>query len=984
MTLFPPHDGPRVFALPPGVDFTRALVAGLDARLAGAPPEAVARVEIWVNTRRAQRALAAAFADGPARLLPRIRVVTELPDEPRLPLALPAPVPALRRKLELARLVQGLVAADPDLASPTAAFDLADSLGDLLDEMEGEGLGPDVLARIDAAEHAEHWQKSLRFLDLIGTWATSAAGSGGQGRLRAAAEALAARWAAVPPDHPVIVAGSTGSRGATRAFMAAVARLPQGAVVLPGYDRDLPAAVWRRLGADDDGAADHPQHGFRGLADALGFDPAAVPAWTPEAPPAPGRNALVSLALRPAPVTDQWRIEGAALAGRLAPACATLDWIEAPDARQEALAIALVLRRAAAHGERAALVTPDRTLARRVTAELDRWGLIPDDSAGRPLALTPPGVLLRLLAALSGAPLTPAALLALLKHPLVNSGAGARRTHLGLTARLELRRLRGGAPWIVWDDLARWAADAGGEAPGWIDWLRDALAPVAEAARHPLAERVARHRAAAEALAGGPGRLAHALWEEEAGRQALALFESLAAEAEAGGRLDAAEYRALFLSLVASRDVPGAAAVTHPGVAIWGTLEARVQAADRIVLGGLNEGVWPRLPGADPWLGRGMRRSAGLPSPDRRIGLSAHDFQQAMGAAAVTVTRALRDAEAPTVASRWLLRLANLLTGLGDEGEAALAAAKERGETWLDLARRLDLPSERVPAEPRPAPRPPAAARPAELSVTRVETLVRDPYAIYARAVLRLKRLDPPGRQPDALARGTAIHDALDRFVTATLDGLPPDAEAEAAFRAAARAALDAAAPWPAVNAIWAGRLDRSARWFLDTERERRRRAAPGAREVKGRRAVEGVALPFAVTAKADRVDLGADGAFAIYDYKSGKAPAGRDLAFYLQLHLEAAIAAAGGFEGLPAGPTAHLEVLGINGRDVSALDCTDADIAAFWARFRAFVAGWQDPAAPYVARLRPSRLKYAGDYDHLARLGEWSDGDAPAAGDDW
>ncbi len=387
--LFPPLDGPRVFALAPGIDFSRALIGGLDARLAGQPPEAIARVSIWVNTRRAQRALTAEFAAGAARLLPRIRVVTEIASDPLGPLDLAPPVPALRRKLELARLVAGLVAAAPELAAGTAVFELADSLAELLDEMQGEGISPAVLAGVDAAEHAAHWQKSLRFLELIAGYLAAAGPSDGQGRMRAAAEVLAAAWAGQPPAEPVIVAGSTGSRGATRAFMAAVARLPQGALVLPGFDAGLPEAVWQRLGADDPGAADHPQHGFRALADALGFDPWTVPAWHPTAPPAPARNALVSLALRPAPVTDQWRSEGGALAGTLAPACAGLAWVEAPDLRAEALAIALRLREAAEAGERAALITPDRLLARRVTAELDRWSLIPDDSAGRPLALDP-------------------------------------------------------------------------------------------------------------------------------------------------------------------------------------------------------------------------------------------------------------------------------------------------------------------------------------------------------------------------------------------------------------------------------------------------------------------------------------------------------------------------------------------------------------------------------------------------------------------
>ncbi len=767
--LFAPSEGPRVFALPPGVDFARALAAGLDARLAGQPPEAVARVEIWLNTRRAARTLMATMAEGPARLLPRIRVVTELADDPLGPADLPAPVPALRRRLELARLVARLAEAEPHLAAGTAAFELADSLADLLDEMQGEGVDPATFAHVDAADHAAHWQRSLRFLSLISGYLAAAGPTEGQGRLRAAAEALARVWETDPPAHPVIVAGSTGSRGATRAFMAAVARLPQGALVLPGLDADLPAHVWDRLGTDEPGAADHPQHGFRALAHALGFDPADLPAWHPARPSAPERNALVSLALRPAPVTDQWQSEGATLAGRLAPALATLAWVEAPDQRGEALAIALALREAAETGTRAALVTPDRQLARRVTAELDRWALIPDDSAGRPLALTPPGVLLRRLAALPGQRLTPEDLLVLLKHPLTSSAPHARGPHLRLTARLERARLRGKAPWIDWPALAVWAGAEGGDAPAWIAWLHDTLAPLASADAAPLDVHVARHRAAAEALAAGPAPAAsHALWELEAGAAARALLDTLAAESDAAAPLDAAGYRALLQSQMAARDVPEPAVTTHPGLAIWGTLEARVQSAELVILGGLNEGTWPRLPAADPWLGRGLRRAIGLPSPDRRIGLSAHDFQQATGAPRVILTRATRDAEAPTVASRWLMRLENLLLGLGPEGQATLTGARARGEALVAAAARLDVPAATVPAARRPSPRPPAEARPAELSVTDVEKLVRDPYGIYAKRVLRLRRLDPPGRKPDALARGSAIHKALDDFVTAT------------------------------------------------------------------------------------------------------------------------------------------------------------------------------------------------------------------------
>jgi double-strand break repair protein AddB len=758
--------------------------------------------------------------------------------------------------------------------------------------------------------------------------------------------------------------------------MAAVARLPQGAVILPGFDWSLPQAVWDRLA--DPEAADHPQAGFRRLADALGFAPGDVARWTQDAPAAAARGRLVSLALRPAPVTDQWRSEGAALAPSLGEAFARLDWIEADSARAEARAIAFVLREAAETGTRAALVTPDRELARRVAAELARWGLAPDDSAGRPLALTPPGVLLGRLAALAEGPLTPAGLAALLKHPLVASGAPDRAAHRRLVEALELQTLRGGPPALAPGALAAWGAARGPEAARWAGWIEAALAPLAAVGPATLAARTAGLRAAAEALAAGPDGGAHGLWDKEAGLRARALIDRLAAEAEGFGPIGAAEFRALLASEAAAVDVPEEAVVTHGGVAIWGTLEARVQAAELVVLGGLNEGVWPRPPPADPWLSRPMRRALGLPSPERVVGLAAHDLQQALAAPRVVIARAARDAEAPTVPSRWLLRLENLARGIGPEGAAALDAARGRGAAILAAAAALDRPAAAAPPARRPAPRPPAAARPGQLSVTRIETLVRDPYAIYARHVLGLKPLKPLGRDPDALERGSALHAALRAVVDATEAELPADAAA--VFERTTAAAIAAAAPWPTARALWTARLGRVAGWWLATEAERRARGRPVAREVRGRRELDGARLPFAVTAQADRIDRTPSGAYAIYDYKSGGVPSEREAQrFHLQLPLEAAIAAAGGFEGLPAAPVAHLELIGLGARATLVLD---AEPEAVWVRLRGLIAAFQHPAATFPARLRPQRLVHASDYDHLSRRGEWADGDPPQVED--
>ncbi|MEM8570376.1 MAG: double-strand break repair protein AddB [Pseudomonadota bacterium] len=982
--IFPPNDSPRVFALPPGTDFIRAFVKGLDNRLNHLPPEASARLTIWVNSRRAERSLHAELASGRARILPRIRVLADLPTDPVLAPELVPPLPKLRRKLDLARLVTRLVAAEPGLASKSAAFDLADSLSELAEDMAGQGVAAEALRKLDPGDHAAHWQRSLRFLNLIGEVTDGLGEEDGQGRLRTAARILAMKWSQAAPQDPIIVAGSTGSRGGTRAFMRLIAQQPQGALVLPGYDPHLSPGIWRDLAAEDEPHAEHPQAAFARLSRDVGFEPADLPAWHTTYPPAPERNALVSLALRPAPVTSQWRSEGPRLRPRLASACADLTWVEAPDPRSEARAIAFALREAAEDRKRAALITPERTLARRVAAELDRWRLIPDDSAGRPLALTPPGILLRLTAELIGVPIGSEAFLALIKHPLVNSAPGMRRRHMDLVSRLEMDCLRGGPPQISWATFRAWAENlhvaAADEldAPAWVRWLEQTLAPLRAADPKHLEGQIETHRAAAEALAAGPDAVdAGALWQKASGQACRALFEELEREAPGFGPVDAADYRALLLSQLRGRDVPEEAVVTNAQIAIWGTLEARVQSADLIILGALNEGVWPAQPSADPWLNRGMRRELRLPLPERQIGLAAHDFQQAMAAPKIIVTRATRDAEAPTVASRWLLRLENLLSGLGEEGKSALCSAKSRGKDLLTLAAHLDLPEASVPSARRPSPRPPIAARPEALSVTQLETLVRNPYEIYAKKILRLEKLLPPGPPPDAMARGSAIHTALQQFVSCREEHLGEDGRD--ALLSCIDAVLRNEAPWPATREIWRARLARAAMWFVETERERRQFATPRAFEIRGKRRLGGTPLPFTVTAKADRIDVTADGGCAIYDYKSGSVPSVKEIAaFHLQLPLEGAIAASGGFEGIGKVPPRRLQLIGLGAQKIAHVPEAGDDVARVWTRLAELISAYQSPTTGYTARLRPQRLTYESDYDHLSRRGEWSDGDDP------
>ncbi|MEM8787149.1 MAG: double-strand break repair protein AddB [Pseudomonadota bacterium] len=969
--LFSPQDRPRLFAVPPGVDFGHALLAGLDARLnrARADPFARARVEIIVNTQRARRRLMALLTAAPVALSPRVRVLEDLAED--FP-DLPPPLPPLSRRLELTRLVAALIAADPQIAPGAAAFALADSLARLLEEMQIEAVDTGALARLTPPESAGHWQRSLAFLKLIEPAMAAADPSGldRAARTRLALERHAARWRAQPPAHPVIVAGSTGSRGAVAAFMAAVAGLPQGAVVLPGLDMDIPDAVWARLTAPD-ASQDHPQFPLAKLCDRLGLAPGDIPAWTTAAAPAaPDRNRLWSLALRPAPVTDQWLAQAPALAPTVAQACAGLSLMEAETPQEEATAIALALRRAVEHDRRAALITPDRTLARRVAAALDRWSILPDDSAGRPLGLTPPGVFLRLTAALLAGPPDPVSLVALLKHPLTARGNDDRRArHLALTAQLEQRLLRGHGPEVTADHLRAWAAEAKDpEALAWIDAVIGAL-PLAQPGPQPLPDRVAAHLTCAESLAG-----AESLWAEAAGQAAAQIMGDLRAHGGAAAPMAAAEYRALLDTAFAGVDVPEPAYLPRADIAIWGTLEARTQSADLLILGGLNEGVWPAQPDQDPWLNRQMRRDLGLPLQERRVGLSAHDFQQAACAETVILSRALRNGDAPAVPARWLLRLVSLLPGIGDAGRDALAAMRARGDEILTLHRSERAAIRPTPPASRPAPVPPPADFPTALPVTQIERLIRDPYAVYARYHLRLRPLDPLRAAPDSMARGTGFHKVLQRFIAQTRAGLPADAPE--VFAKLTEAVLAAEVPWPAIRALWQARLLAFAGPFLAAEGARRARARPALQETAGRVDLGGLPRDFALTARADRIDSDGAGGVAIYDYKGTLPSAKQAAAFHKQLPLEAGIALRGGFEDLRADRTLALELLGTDATAKTlALEADHAALDQVWDELSAMLTAYMCGAG-MVARARPALQSYGGDYDHLARHGEWADSD--------
>jgi len=963
---------PRIYAIPPGAGFADALAAGILARWGG-EPLGLARVIVLLPTRRAVRTVAEAFlraSAGRPLLLPQLRPLGDVADEdlafeaaiPADELALPPAIAPLRRRLLLAALVGRARGA-----GPAQAAQLAEELARLLDRLQVNDVPLERLAGLAPADHARHWQQTLDFLHLLAApWRDLLAAEGAMDaaeRRNRLVRAQAAAWRARPPETPVVAAGSTGSLPATADLLDVVARLPEGMVVLPGLDGTLDEAAWEAL------EPGHPYHSTRALLARLDVPREAVADWpAPGRPPPAQRLALLSEALRPAATTERWqelpRFDAAAIAGVARADCA--------QPQEEATVVALALRRQLeTPGTTAVLVTPDRGLARRVAAELARWDIAVDDSAGEPLALTPPGAFLSLAAEAAAEGFAPLALLALLKHPLALAGsvAGAFRA---LVREVELAALRGPRPAPGLAGLrAALPERARARLPA-LDRLATAAAPferlaTAETARP--ADLLATHVAFAEWLASdADGRCR--LWDGEAGEAAAAFVAELAEAAEGMPALAGADWPALLAELM------GGVAVRprwgrHPRLAILGPLEARLQSADLVVLGGLNEGTWPAEPAADPWLNRTMQAQLGLPPPELRVGLAAHDFLHGAAAPNVLLTRAEKVGGTPTVASRWLLRLDAVLRAAG------LDWPRVDGERLKAWAAALDRPAEVHPLPP-PEPRPPVAARPRQLSVTRIETWRRDPYAIFARHILRLEALDPLDQQPDAAERGIAVHAALDRFVRAFPEALPDDAVER--LLAEGEAAFGELLQRPGIRAFWWPRFRRIAEWFVAEERQRRPFSLPLATEARGRLELAAPFGPFALTATADRIDRQADGTLEVIDYKTGTLPRPADLlrGDAPQLPLEAAMLARGAFPDVPAAPVSQLAFWRLSGGRVPGeVAVPNVDVAAAAATalggLEQLVARFDDAATPYLARPRPGAEPRFSDYEHLARVREWA-----------
>ncbi|MBP6985956.1 MAG: PD-(D/E)XK nuclease family protein [Alphaproteobacteria bacterium] len=908
---------------------------------------------ILLPNRRACRVLREALifhAEGRPMLLPRMMPFADL--DPEDAILSPQwiggdvmpPISSTSRQGILMQMIikYGQAIGESGYGQAGHAYQLAGELSRLLDQIHWEGLHFDDLQGLVPEDYAKHWQITLDFLKIITEhWPQILLEKGLSDPAAWRRDLIlgyAEKWRHSPPVYPVIAAGSTGSIPCTATLMKVVADLPQGLVVLPGLDCQMPDEEWDQL------EITHPQYGMAQLLSSFGLDRKNVDRLgSHKNDPGEARFKVLSRAMQPS-VGGKWQIDPDVAHQ----ACRDFHVIECANSHQEAGIIALMMRQVLEESHQTvALVTPDRGLVARVHRELERWNLKADDTAGSSLSEIPIATFMLLLAE---SLLDRESILSFLKvmhHPLLCDKDFVRELD-----REECRLYRTISSMVKGSE--RFSAFYQQVAQASDDFIQlTRLSTVA------LQDLMAAHIKVAAFFLSEEGLVSGSY------AQAFVDFwQNLMESASSYPYICARDYPALLRQMMSSVTVREPYGY-HPRLFILGPLEARTVKTDVMILSGLNEGAWPALMESDPWLNRPMRSSYGLPLPERRIGLSAHDFAQAFCAKKVMCTRALRVNGVPTVASRWLMRLETVLRASG-------VPLIKTAEPWLTWYQGLDKP-ERMQRTGRPAPCPPLSARPTQLSVTQVETWMRDPYVLYARQILKLRELgelEYPMRVAD---KGTLIHGILENYIQG-------EARDVKVLLAIGRQAFDAYGDQPEIVNFWWPRFERIAEWFVTHETTRSSEILKSYTEISGRYVFPTSIGSFTLTAKADRIDVRRDGSVDVIDYKTGGVPTKQEIEQGLspQLTLEASILSAGGFKEVGERAVHSAQYWQLRGShpagETRVMDLLENSLQKeAMAGLKSLVEVYANPDVPYLAQPRPKHALKYNPYAHLTRSQEWS-----------
>jgi ATP-dependent helicase/nuclease subunit B len=866
------------YGIPAGKSFVNVLADWLIQTYE--PQGLLGKSLVLLPTRRACRSLQEAFlkrSEGRPLLLPRIQPIgegdegfTAAHDADGVLAEFPPPISPLCRELLLTRLVHCF--QDKALgngANLDQSARLARQLAQFLDDVAREELSLDTLGGLVEIESlSKHWQQTVTFLDIIAKdWPATLEEEGlsdvipHRNRLL---HAMATIWKNTPPAYPVIAAGSTGSQPAASALLTVIAGLPQGSVILPALDLSMPDSQWEMLGPT------HPQYALKQLLAKMDCPRSAIQlldsASITGAPDS--RTQCLQTIFQPPAATRHWP----ALTLPLADGLSQVKLIKADTQYDEARMIAIALRETLeTPAKTAALITPDRTLARMVAAQMQRFGITLDDSAGKPLKDTPAATLMRISLQMITSAAAPAALLGLLRHPLTGTGRSIGDCRL-LSRLLEEKILRGIRLTPGLDALYNHkASQKHPELQQLIGDLRNHTQPFLRLlhGKQDVALRalLSAHIHFMEWLAStDTAKGTSRLWAGEAGNALASWLAQLMEHADRLAPIDPYSYGGLIDTLL-SDQVYRPRHGLHPRLHILGPMEARLQHFDRVILAGLNEGVWPGETEADPWMSRPMRETFGLPSPEYAIGLAAHDMYSYCHSPEVILTRSVKTEGTPTVPSRWLVRLHTLVEGL----DKPFFASMQVTDDYLQAKQALDAPADMPPLQV-PAPTPPVTSRPRKMSITDIDKWVQDPYVIYAKYILGLHKMAPLDEDPGNRDFGEIVHKSLELFCQRWPNDLPADAHAR--LIACGRESFAEYLNRPALACLWWPRFEHLASWLVECEQQRRGQGITVLAERKGEWSFAVDGTDFTLRGRIDRIELHPDGGMIISDYKTGNPPA--------------------------------------------------------------------------------------------------------------
>ena len=982
----------KIYNIPSHLPFSETLARYL-LDITKDEPESLTRYRLLLPTRRACRIMQDSFLrlnDGKPMLLPHMLPLGEV-DEDELSLQMfgqsrnfldiPAAITPLKRQLLLARLIHGV----PDFQQGfEGALNLSKALCQFMDQVIVEGLDFADLHKIVPEDFASHWQITLNFLKIISEhWPEILKEHNViemTDRRNILLRSLAEHWMESPPEYPVIAAGSTGSIPAAAKLLGVIASLPDGQVILPGLDKQIDNESWGFI------TETHPQYGLKMLLDRIGVERDNVCDLV-EGKAEFERYKLATAIMLPAETTYRWK--DFAKENDLKSMLSGLEYYSCNTQQEEANVIALIMRESLEEeGKVIALVTPDRALARRVKGACRRWGIDVDDSAGEKLIDTKLGKFILLSLEATKKTFDPVAFLSLLKTGFCQFGYTPEQVNR-YSKCLETDVLRQGDIISSHKMLQEkvMSCKSPDDVSDFVDVFYNAVSSLFELSHKDTTfeakDILQAHIEVLENLAqteSSDG--ASCLWKGDIGKAAAQFFTNLLEHAYLMDDMTYDEYVIAITSLM--RDVTIRVPYgVHPRILILGQLEARLTRADTIIIGGMNEGVWPPENKHDPWMSRPMRRDFGLPAIEQMVGFSAHDFVQNFCAGRVVITRSEKTAGMPTISSRWLERMDTLLQTAGIEIEDL---SKHPYVMWVDA-----LDKAESNACKRPEPCPPVSTRPDSVSVTKVDTWLKDPYAIYMYYVLKLRKMNPLRQESDAALKGNILHKILDQFVQQYPEDFPSDAEDQ--FLTIAKSIILEETEDYELLYLWWPKLIQMAYWFVSHEKNWRETAEFIESEVTGNIDIDVNGSVFNLHGIADRIDRVGDG-YAIIDYKSGGTFTKSRLkdGKYPQLPLEALILSEGGFDGrgfkhkkdaytkkeIKAGKTSYLGYWKLSGgRKTGEIIDVEGDLSGSINIVRKglekLIVTFQNPDIPFYCIPDTKNAPRFNDYEYVSRLKEWS-----------